>query len=206
VRFLAKQAVFDTPVVGAAMRGMHHIQVDRANGADAYRHAVAALRAGELVGVFPESTISRSFTLRSFKSGAVRMARDAGVPLLPVICWGGHRVWTVSQPPRPHRGVPVTIEVGAPMSDSATAEAASAASRGGDARADAAGVPLDEAAQRLRERMSGMLDRVQRDYPGPSAGAWWAPAHLGGLAPTPEQAAEAESASITGRRTRTSKR
>ncbi len=186
VRFLAKQAVFDTPVVGPCMRGMHHIPVDRANGGNAYWHAVDALRSGELVGVFPESTISRSFTLREFKSGAVRMAREAGVPLLPVICWGGQRVWTVGRRPQPRRGVPVTIEVGAAMNDDPA-------------------MPLDEAAHQLRERMSGMLERVQRDYPDPSAGAWWAPAHLGGLAPSPEQAARAESASIAGQRRRTGK-
>ncbi len=181
VRFLAKQAVFDTPVVGAAMRGMHHIPVDRANGGGAYRHAVAALRAGELVGVFPEATMSRSFTLRPFKSGAVRMARDAGVPLLPVICWGGQRVWTVGRRPELRRDVPVVIEVGAPMSDDP-------------------GVPLEEATRALRERMSGMLERVQRSYPDDGTGAWWAPAHLGGTAPSATHAAEAESVSIAGRR------
>src|SRR5512142_6583 len=43
VRFMAKKAVFDHPVSGPLMRGMHHIPVDRAAGAAAYRHAVEAL-------------------------------------------------------------------------------------------------------------------------------------------------------------------
>src|SRR4051794_18475661 len=59
VRFMAKEAVFRHRISGPLMRGMHHIPVDRAAGAAAYRHAVEALRSGELVGVFPESTISR---------------------------------------------------------------------------------------------------------------------------------------------------
>ena len=52
-------------------------------GRGSYRHAVDALRAGEIVGVFPEATISRSFELKDFKAGAVRMAAEAGVPVLP---------------------------------------------------------------------------------------------------------------------------
>jgi 1-acyl-sn-glycerol-3-phosphate acyltransferase len=74
VRFMAKKSIFDNPVSGPLMRGMHHIPVDRGAGASAYAAAVEALRAGELVGVFPESTISRSFQLREIKSGAARMA------------------------------------------------------------------------------------------------------------------------------------
>ena len=70
VRFMAKQEVFSHPVSGPLMRGMHHIPVDRAAGAASYRAALQALRAGEIVGVFPEATISRSFELKEFKSGA----------------------------------------------------------------------------------------------------------------------------------------
>ena len=80
VRFMAKQEVFSHPVSGPLMRGMHHIPVDRAAGAASYRAALQALRAGEIVGVFPEATISRSFELKEFKSGVVRMATAARVP------------------------------------------------------------------------------------------------------------------------------
>ncbi len=83
VRFMAKEEVFTHRVSGPLMRGMHHIPVDREAGAGSYRAAVEALRDGEIVGVFPEATISRSFELKDFKAGAVRMAVEAGVPLLP---------------------------------------------------------------------------------------------------------------------------
>ncbi len=80
VRFMAKESVFRHPVAGPLMRGMHHIPVDRAAGSAAFRGAMSALKAGELVGVFPEATISRSFELKEFKAGAARMAQAAGVP------------------------------------------------------------------------------------------------------------------------------
>lgn len=82
VRFMAKQSVFTHRVSGPLMRGMRHIPVDRKAGADSYAAAVDALRRGEVVGVFPEATISRSFTVKDLKSGATRMAREAGVPVL----------------------------------------------------------------------------------------------------------------------------
>ena len=92
VRFMTKQEVFAHPVAGPLLRGMRHIPVDRTVGAEAYRHAVRALRAGEVVGVFPEATISRSFELKTLKTGAARMAIEAGVPLLPTVVWGSQRV------------------------------------------------------------------------------------------------------------------
>ena len=89
IRFMAKDAVFHHKVSGPLMRGMHHIPVDRTAGSAAFKEALTALRNGELVGVFPEATISRSFMLKDFKPGAVRMAAAAGVPLIPAVVWGG---------------------------------------------------------------------------------------------------------------------
>ena len=94
VRFMAKQSIFRNKVAGPLMRGMHHIPVDRANGQAAYETAVAALKAGEVVDVFPEATISQSFTVKDIKSGAVRMVAEAGVPLVPMALWGSQRLWT----------------------------------------------------------------------------------------------------------------
>ena len=82
IRFMAKDAVFRHPISGPLMRGMHHIPVDRTAGSAAFKEALTALTSGELVGVFPEATISRSFMLKDFKPGAVRMAAAAGVPLI----------------------------------------------------------------------------------------------------------------------------
>jgi len=179
VRFMAKSEVFSHPVAGPLMRGMHHISVDRSAGAASFRRAIEVLRAGEIVGVFPEATISMSFELKAFKNGAVRMAADAGVPLIPMVIWGSQRVWTKGRPKRLGRHhVPIRIAVGEPMHPSPTQD-------------------RDAATSKLRERMAALLADLQRYYPDrpahPSDG-WWLPARLGGTAPTPEQAKELEKA------------
>lgn len=171
VRFMAKQEVFAHRVGGPLMRAMHHIPVDREAGMASFRAAVEALRAGELVGVFPEATISRSFCLKEFKSGATRMARAAGVPLIPVTLWGSQRVWTKGRKPtiRAARHTTISITIGAPLQP------------GRGAAADGA----------LVEVMNALLDETRARYPdGPGDDPWWVPAHLGGSAPTPERAAE----------------
>lgn len=179
VRFMAKKEVFDHAVSGPLMRGMKHIAVDRSAGAASFRRAVEVLRSGEIVGVFPEATISMSFELKAFKNGAVRMAVDAGVPILPVTIWGSQRVWTKGLPKRLGRSrVPIGIAVGEPLVVTAADD-------------------RDAATAELRDRMAALLQGLQKSYPdrpsGPDDG-WWLPARLGGTAPTPERAAEMEKA------------
>jgi len=183
VRFMAKKAVFDNPVSGPLMRAMHHIPVDRAAGAGAYAEAVRVVRDGELVGVFPESTISRAFVPRTLKSGAARMAMDADVPLLPVVVWGGQRVWTTGHRPRPRRHVPVVVKIGAPIERT-----------GSETAMDLTRV--------LHERLTKLVEEVQRAYPPPASAAdsWWQPAYLGGSAPTLEQARPIELAALARKR------
>jgi len=174
VRFMAKQEVFAHRIGGPLMRGMRHIPVDRAAGAASYRAALAALRAGEVVGVFPEATISRSFTVKELKTGAGRMASSAGVPLVPMAVWGTQRLWTKGRPRTlTRRHLPITILVGEPITVGRRDDQAAALAT-------------------LRDRMAGLLDRAQREYPDRPAGpqdTWWLPAHLGGSAPTPQEAA-----------------
>jgi 1-acyl-sn-glycerol-3-phosphate acyltransferase len=175
VRFMAKESVFRHKIGGPLMRGMKHIPVDRSEGMHAYAHALDALRSGEIIGVFPEATISQSFTLKSFKSGAARLAMEAGVPLLPVALWGTQRLWTKGRPRHlSRRHTPVTISVGPPV------EAA----------------PGDQAAivtRRIGDSLRSLLHEAQEAYPDQPSGAddtWWLPVRLGGSAPTLEQARE----------------
>ena len=86
-RFIAKKEVFDHPVGGPVMRSFHHIPIDRSYGAAGMKKAVEYLQNGEIVGIFPEATISRSFLIKDLKTGTVRIAADAGVPLIPVVLW-----------------------------------------------------------------------------------------------------------------------
>ncbi|TDB70724.1 1-acyl-sn-glycerol-3-phosphate acyltransferase [Micromonospora sp. KC723] len=183
VRFMAKHEVFAHKVSGPLMRGMKHIPVNRAAGAGSYNTALDALRRGEVVGVFPEATISRSFTVKQLKSGAARMAQDAAVPLLPVALWGTQRLWTKGRPKNlTRRHTPITILVGEPMDPTAYPDA-------------------NTMTVELKSRLSALVDRAQQEYPDKPAGpedAWWQPAHLGGTAPTLAEAVELDR---RGRRT-----
>ena len=173
VRFMAKKQVFDHRISGPLMRGMRHIPVDRDAGAASFREATTALKNGEVVGVFPEATISESFTVKEIKSGAVRLARTAKVPLIPIVVWGPHRLWTKGHRKElTKRHVPVLIKVGPAIEMTK-------------------GVSPDALSAILRERLTGLLDAVQKAYPDKPAGPddrWWLPAHLGGTAPLPEAA------------------
>jgi 1-acyl-sn-glycerol-3-phosphate acyltransferase len=172
VRFMAKSAVFDHWFAGRFMRAMQHIPVDRRAGAAAFEAAVRALKDGEVVGVFPEATISPSFTVKDLKAGVARMAVESGVPIIPAAVWGGHRVATKGKVDL-RRDVDVTVILGEPI----------------------VGQPGEKAQsllRRTRAAMESLLDEAQRSYPQQPAGPedrWWLPAHLGGTAPTPEAAA-----------------
>lgn len=170
-RFMAKEQIFRNRIAGPLMRGMRHISVDRSAGQASYREAVTKLSAGEVVGVFPEATISRSFTVKAIKSGAVRMAVEAGVPVIPMTVWGSQRLWTKGRPKNlTQRHVPILIRAGEPFQPTPDDD------------------PETLTAD-LRARMSALMDEAQRDYPEkPEPGAFWLPAHLGGGAPTPEEA------------------
>src|SRR3954453_24124062 len=109
VRFMAKASVFRHGVAGPVMRAMQHIPVERSAGAAAFESAVRALKDGQVVGVFPEATISRSFTVKELKAGAARMAIDAGVPIIPAAVWGGQRIATKGRRVQLRRGVAVTV-------------------------------------------------------------------------------------------------
>ena len=167
IRFMAKQEIFDHKVTGPVMRKLRHIPVDRSSGAPSFDAAVRALQAGELVGVYPEATISRSFELKEFKSGAARMALEAQVPIVPLILWGAQRMWTKDNPKSlGRRKIPITVRAGAPLAPTGTV-----------AELDAA----------LRESMTRLLHEVQEQYPHPP-GEFWVPHRLGGGAPSPEEA------------------
>jgi 1-acyl-sn-glycerol-3-phosphate acyltransferase len=164
VRFMAKREVFDAKVSGPIMRSLRHIPVDRDNGAASFEEACERLKAGELVGVYPEATISRSFELKDFKSGAARMAIEAGVPIVPHIVWGAQRIWTKGHPRNMKRPkVPISIAVGEPIPPT---------------------LPAAELTALLRARMQHLLEEVQLSYGEHPAGAYWVPKRLGGGAPT----------------------
>jgi 1-acyl-sn-glycerol-3-phosphate acyltransferase len=172
VRFMAKKEVFDHPISGPLMRGMKHVPVDRFGQArEAIDSAVTALKGNEVIGMFPEATISRSFIPRAAKSGAARMAMEAGAPLVPGAVWGSQRILTKDRPKNFERDIPITVDFGRPVDYEADEDPA-------------------EVTVRLMASITELTDHAQRSYrvkPGPGDD-WWLPAHLGGSAPTIEEA------------------
>ncbi|MGJ9421554.1 lysophospholipid acyltransferase family protein [Aeromicrobium sp. CF3.5] len=180
VRFASKASVFEIPVVGWLMRAMRHIPVERRSGARAYRRCLDLVDEGELVGLFPEATISRSWRLKPFKRGAAGIAVNRRVPLIPVIVWGGHRVLTVDGRRSLRRRIPITIMVGPPLE------------AGPHETVDALNV-------RLRAAMDVLLDDAIDTYPDAPRSdddRWWLPHDRGGTAPDVATAAELDRAAV----------
>lgn len=173
-RFVAKEEIWRHPVAGRLMKGMEHIPVDRFGNVQAVMDQVdAKLRAGELVGMFPEGTISRSFVPMTMFPGAAKMAQEAGAPLVPVGIWGCHRILTKGRNNlKTATDIDVTISFG-----------------------PAVAYEPDEDPKAITERLAAaigeLVDHAQRTYPQQprdEEDRWWLPAHLGGSAPTPAEA------------------
>lgn len=182
VRFMCRHDVWHLPVVRAAMDHMRHVPVDREAPAGAYVTARRLLREGEAVCAFPEAGISYSYTVRSLMRGVASLARETGVPVVPVALWGSQRVWSVGVPdelgkgPRPclDRGRRVDVDFGAPLTIGA-------------------GDDLTDWTRHLGAVLTEQLEVLQRrphHLPRPGEHAPWHPAHLGGHAPTRAQAAQ----------------
>jgi 1-acyl-sn-glycerol-3-phosphate acyltransferase len=172
VRFLAKREVWASRWTGWIVRWGEAVPVDRTSAsarAGAFDAAAAALRAGDLVAVAPEQTISRSFDLLPFRTGAVRMAQQGRVPIVPVIGWGSQRFSTKGRGTHLVTRLPVVVRFGEPLHVGPEDD------------------PV-EAKAALQQRMEVLLDEVQRGYEdGTPEGAWWVPARLGGSAPAHDE-------------------
>jgi 1-acyl-sn-glycerol-3-phosphate acyltransferase len=166
VRFMAKDSIFQHPLAGPLMRGMHHIPVDREAGLQSFRDAMGALKRGEVVGIFPEATISRSFEPKEFKSGAERLAAATKVPLVPMAVWGTQRLWTYDERASlKQRGVPVFVYVGDQVDSAGNRSAV---------------------AEEVKRSVVELVHRAQDEYPTDGVGQWWQPVRLGGTAPAAE--------------------
>lgn len=161
--FMIKAEMADVKAVNYVIKHARLIPVDRRAGHESFEVAVQRLRAGELIGMHPEATISRSFELREFKTGAARMALEAQVPLVPIVVWGAHRIWPKDHPKKVWRNkVPITVAAGRPLAPMGTPDQLNTA---------------------LRQAMNALLYRVQEEYPHPE-GEFWVPRRLGGGAPS----------------------
>jgi 1-acyl-sn-glycerol-3-phosphate acyltransferase len=95
LRFLAWSESFDWPIVGPLLGwlGAWPLEIERSDPT-AIRRSLQWLRDGGVVVIFPEGgRCLPDGALLRFKNGAVRMALEANVPILPATIRGGHRVW-----------------------------------------------------------------------------------------------------------------
>lgn len=172
-RFLAKQELFASPVLGPMLRNIKQIPVDRAGDRqNALPLALRLLDDGEAIVVFPEGTISTSFVPAEPKHGAARLALSSGAPLVPFATWGGQRVGNDDHPTTRRDRVRLVVRFGPPVPY-------------------AEGDRVEEVTARLWTTVTALVDDVQRAYPQQprdDEDPWWLPRHLGGTAPTVEEA------------------
>jgi len=95
IAILLKKSLFAYPIVGQAFTLAHFIPVERGNHESAIaslEKATEAIRGGQSFLIYPEGTRSPDGRLQEFKRGAVVMAIKAGVPIVPMVCAGAHKI------------------------------------------------------------------------------------------------------------------
>jgi 1-acyl-sn-glycerol-3-phosphate acyltransferase len=95
VAILLKESLMKWPIVGQAFRSAHFIPVNRAardSSIASVEKATEAMKAGQSFLIYPEGTRSPDGRLQEFKKGAVVMSIKAGVPIVPMVCSGAHRI------------------------------------------------------------------------------------------------------------------
>src|SRR5213594_1307476 len=95
IAILLKEALFKWPIVGQAFTLARFIPVNRGlreSAIASVEKATQAMREGQSFLIYPEGTRSPDGRLQEFKKGAVVMAINAGVPIVPMACSGAHRV------------------------------------------------------------------------------------------------------------------
>ena len=117
-RFLAKIELFKNPISGPVLRGARQIPVRRGSGdRGPVEFGTKALRAGELVVVYPESTVTTnpdSSPMRG-KTGIARLTLAAGAPVIPVAVWGSAPVWQRDGRRNLRFGRPIWVKAGPPL-------------------------------------------------------------------------------------------
>jgi len=112
VSYMAKEELFQVPILGRAIRLYGAYPVKRGSAdRSAIRAALAQLEAGWAVGLFPQGTRTPDGRIPNPKLGAALLAAKSQVPLLPVSLWGTETIM-----PKGHKlpqPVPITVRIGA---------------------------------------------------------------------------------------------
>src|SRR5689334_9253890 len=95
IAVLLKESLFKWPIVGQAFRSVNFVPVNRSardSAIASVEKATEAMKNGQSFLIYPEGTRSPDGRLQEFKKGAVVMAIKAGVPIVPMVCSGAHRI------------------------------------------------------------------------------------------------------------------
>jgi 1-acyl-sn-glycerol-3-phosphate acyltransferase len=158
VRFMAMAELFRSPVAGWFLKRLGHIPVDR--NSDAARSSLTAaltrLGWGEPVGIFPEGGPSPYLEPRAGQTGAARLARWSGAPVVPIGLWGTHRVAVPGRKLNLRGRVPIAASVGPALIIGEEED-------------------LHEATDRLMAAICNEVARARTGYPRPAPGEdqWW---------------------------------
>lgn len=121
-RFLVKSELFQDKRIGWLLRAINQIEVKRGTreAPMALDHALAALRRGELIVIFPEGTITDDPDLNPTepKSGAARLALESGVPIIPAAVWGTQNIWPKGYAKHWRPRQDLLVRIGEPMQTS----------------------------------------------------------------------------------------
>jgi len=155
-RFLAKQELFDTFLVGSALKGAGQIPVARGMKAvTPLLNAKEALDRGEVVIIYPEGTVTKreDHLPMEGKTGTVRLSLMSGVPITPMVSWGSQGVWQKSGKGSLKFGRPVWTITGEPLD---------LGSRAGEIDDRDA---VKEMTAQLMERLTDMVNDLRERYP-----------------------------------------
>lgn len=96
-QFLAKESLFKVPILGKILYACRQIPVRRGtiDASKALDAAVAAIRKGGTVVIYPEGTTTKEPDLWPMrgKTGAARLALLTGAPVVPVAMWGPEKIF-----------------------------------------------------------------------------------------------------------------
>jgi 1-acyl-sn-glycerol-3-phosphate acyltransferase len=160
VRFLAKSELYRNPLLGWVLRSAGQIPVYRESrdAARSLQDAVAAMRDGAAVAIYPEGTTTRNpdFSPMKAKTGVARLAALTGAPVVPVGMWGAHLLFTRGKLGPFRRGIRVVVRAGPPMdlglAPDATLEA------------------LNHARDRIMDAIVGLVEEAKTGWSPP---AWY---------------------------------
>ncbi len=116
-RYLAKIELFNNALLGPVLRGMRHIPVRRGSGEHGpVEFSLKALREGEVVVVYPESTVTTNpdFSPMKGKSGIGRLAITSEAPVIPLAVWGSAPIWQKGDRNMKF-GRPIWVKAGPPL-------------------------------------------------------------------------------------------